>query len=131
MPITALYLLPLALLLIALGFRTIAYRRSNRISLGDGGDKQLLQRMRVHANCAEYAPMGLLALALAESLATPILLLHAIGVTLVAGRVLHAYGMSQSPQLMPLRVGGMVLTFTAIAAGSLAAAFFAIQRLVA
>ena len=131
MPITALSILPLALLLIALGFRTIAYRRGHQISLGDGGDKQLLQRMRVHANCAEYAPMGLIALALAESLAAPSLWLHAIGVTLVAGRALHAYGMSQSPQLMPLRVGGMVLTFTAIAAGSFAAAILSVQRLVA
>ncbi len=129
MPITALYILPLAVLLIALSFRTIAYRRSYRISLGDGGDKQLLQRMRVHANFAEYAPKGLLAMTLAESLAAPGLLLHAIGLTLVAGSTLRAYGISQSPQVMPLRVGGMVLTFTAIGAASLVAAFLSIQRL--
>jgi uncharacterized membrane protein YecN with MAPEG domain len=36
--------------LIALAFRTIHYRRSNRISVGDGGDQKLLQRVRVHAN---------------------------------------------------------------------------------
>jgi uncharacterized protein len=131
MPITALYVLPLAMVLITLSFRTIAYRRQHRISLGDGGDRQLLQRMRVHANCAEYAPMGLLALALTESLAAPALILHAIGLTLVTGRVLHAYGMSQSPQIMPLRVGGMVLTLTAIGTASLAAAILSVQRFVA
>ena len=131
-PILLLLITPIgAVLLIALNFRTIAYRRSHRISLADGGDKQLLQRMRVHANCAEYAPTGLLSTALAESLAAPGLLLHAIGLTLMAGRTLHAYGMSQSPQVMPLRLGGMVLTFRAIGAASLVAAFLSIQRLAA
>ncbi len=38
MPITALYVLPLAMVLITLSFRTIAYRRQHRISLGNGGD---------------------------------------------------------------------------------------------
>lgn len=131
MPITALYVLPLALVLIILSFRTIAYRRQHRISLGDGGDRLLLQRMRVHANCAEYTPIALLAMALAESLAAPALILHVIGVTLVTGRVLHAFGMSQSPQIMPLRVGGMVLTLTAIGIASLAAAILSVQRLLA
>ena len=38
--------------------------------------------------------MGLIALGLAESVSAPALILHAIGLTLVTGRVLHAYGMS-------------------------------------
>ena len=75
--------------------------------------------------------MGLIALGLAESVSAPALILHAIGLTLVAGRVLHAYGMSQSPQIMPLRVSGIILTITAIGAGSLAATVNSFQRLVA
>ncbi|MFA9475444.1 MAG: MAPEG family protein [Filomicrobium sp.] len=75
--------------------------------------------------------MGLIALGLAESVSAPALILHAIGLTLVTGRVLHAYGMSQSPQIMPLRVSGILLTITAIGAGSLAAAVISFQRLVA
>ncbi len=122
MPITALYALPLALIFLTLTFRTIGYRRANRISVGDGGDSQLLQRMRVHANCAEYAPLGLVVLGLAESVAVPVVMLHVLGSALVTGRLMHAIGMSQSPQIMPLRVGGMVLTTLAIAATALAAA---------
>ncbi len=63
--------------------------------------------------------MGLIALGLAESVSAPALVLHAIGLTIVIDRVLHAYGMSQTPQIMPL------------GAGSLAAAMISCQRLVA
>lgn len=42
MPITMLYALPLALILLTLTFRTISYRRANKISVGDDGDKALL-----------------------------------------------------------------------------------------
>ena len=82
MPITTLYALPLAFILLTLTFRTIGYRRSNRISLGDNGDKALLKRMRVHANCAEYTPIGLVLMGLAESMDTPAVILHAIGISL-------------------------------------------------
>lgn len=129
MPITALYALPLTLLLIALAFRTIGYRRANRISLGDGDNPEMLARIRTHGNCAEYAPLGIILLGLAESNAAPALLLHAIGIALVVGRISHAYGLSQQPQIMAMRVSGMVLTFTALAAAAVTAAALSLQRL--
>ena len=110
MPITTLYAFPLALIFLMLTYRTIRYRRDNRISLGDTGDKALLKRMRVHSNCAEYTPIGLIVLGLAESINASVFALHAIGLSLVIGRALHAYGMSQTPQILSLRVSGMVLT---------------------
>jgi|TARA_B100001093_G_scaffold516322_1_gene594828 hypothetical protein len=42
------------------------YRLSSKISLGDGGDKALLKRLRAHANFVENVPMGLLLLLLNE-----------------------------------------------------------------
>lgn len=129
MPITALYAVPLVLLFLVLTFRTIGYRRSQRISVGDGGDKELQKRMRVHANCAEYVPIGLLVIALAESLSAPAALLHSLGAGLVGGRILHAYGMSQKPQIIQMRVAGMVLTTAVIAAGALIAGWLTLQRL--
>jgi hypothetical protein len=39
---------------------------------------------------------------------------HAAGLALLVGRIIHAYGLSQTPHNMTLRVGGMVLTFTAL-----------------
>lgn len=119
MPITAFYAAILAALFIALSARVIARRRSQRVEIGDGEDRELLRRMRVHANCAEYLPIALITLGLAESLDAPALALHAIGLTLTVGRFLHAYALSQNPHIMRFRVLGMVLTFAAIAAAAM------------
>ena len=113
--ITPIYAGIIGLLFILLSTRVIVYRRANRISLGDAGDKNLLKRMRAQANCAEYAPMGLLLLALAELAGAPGVAVHTAGITLLAGRVMHAYGFASTPQKMGLRVGGMMLTLIMIA----------------
>jgi len=60
MPITALYAGLLAPLFILLSIRVIDVRRTARISIGHGDDPELLRRMRVHANFAEYAPFALI-----------------------------------------------------------------------
>lgn len=44
--VTALYTACVALLFLILSARVILYRRANRISLGDVGDKALIKRMR-------------------------------------------------------------------------------------
>ena len=59
MPITALFAGILAPLYILLALRVSAARRSGKVALGDGGDKNLSRRIRVHANFAEYAPFAL------------------------------------------------------------------------
>lgn len=118
MPVTALYAGLLTLVFVVLSFRVIFVRRSHQVSMGDAGDKELSKRIRVHANFAEYAPLGLILLGIAELSKTSIYVLHAIGVLLLVGRLLHAYGMSQTPQIMALRASGMVSTFTALAIGA-------------
>jgi uncharacterized membrane protein YecN with MAPEG domain len=114
MPITAFYAALLALLFILLSVRVIAQRREARVEIGHGDSYQLLRRMRVHANFAEYVPFALLLMALAESLKAPSLFLHLLGLALLAGRLIHAYGLSQTPHILRLRVLGMMLTFTVI-----------------
>ena len=113
MAITALYAALLAPLFFLLSIRVIAARRSERIPVGDGGNERILRRMRVQGNFAEHAPLALILLALAESLATDARVLHAIGVALLLGRFAHAFGMSQDPENFKLRVSGIALTFTA------------------
>ena len=115
MAITALYAAAITLLFLALSVRVIRLRRAARIALGDGGERRLARAIRAHANCAEYAPIGIILIGLAESLSVPALLLHALGIGLVAGRVVHAYGVSQEPEDSRFRATGMGLTFTAIA----------------
>ncbi len=120
MPITALYAGLLTVLLIVLSVRVIAIRRGERVEIGDGGDKELLRRMRVHANFIEYAPYALILMGLAELLKASPLLLHALGLLLVTGRAIHAYALSQTPHIMQLRVMGMVLTFTTLGIAAMA-----------
>lgn len=114
MRITALYASLLAVLFLFLSVRVIGWRRQQRVEIGHGEDVQLLRRMRVHANFAEYAPFTLLLMALAENLGPPHVLVHLVGLTLLAGRTMHAYGLSQTPQILKYRVWGMTLTFAAM-----------------
>ncbi len=103
-----------AALYLVLSARVILRRRGRRVSLGDGGDPVLLRRVRVHANCAEYLPLGLVLLGLAETLGTPAAAVAVLGAGLLAGRVLHALGVDRVPQSLALRTAGMVLTLAAI-----------------
>lgn len=114
MPITAFYAALLTPLFMVLSFRTIRQRRTARVEIGTGEDAELLRRYRVHANFAEYVLFALVLLALAESLKAPHALLHVAGITLLSGRVVHAYGLSQTPHILRFRVLGMNLTFGAI-----------------
>ncbi len=117
--VTPIYAAILTLLFLALSARVIVYRRANRLSLGDEGNRSLLKRMRAQANCAEYAPMALILLLLVELQGAPALALHALGMTLLAGRLLHGYGFSASPPVMGLRVLGMTLTLVMMALAAL------------
>jgi uncharacterized protein len=133
MPITALYAGLVAILFLILSARTIGARRAAQVEIGTSKkgeeDRELLRRVRVHANCAEYAPIALLLIGLGESLKAPGLLLHGLGAALVIGRVIHAYGLSQTPHIMPLRVGGMVLTLNVIAIAAATCLFLAARAL--
>ncbi len=115
---TPLYAGLLALVFLLLSVRVIQARRSARVALGDGGHSLVLRRLRVHGNFAEYAPFALLLLALAEINGQPTLLLHVVGMSLLAGRCIHALGVSGEPERFALRATGMALTFGAIAVGA-------------
>lgn len=119
MPVTALYAALLGLLFIVISARVIRVRRLERVPLGDGGRADLLRRMRVQANFAEYVPLGLVLLGLAESLGTSVWLLHPLGLALLLGRLSHAYGVSQSTEDYRFRVAGMAATLNVIGAAAL------------
>ncbi|MCR9148001.1 MAG: MAPEG family protein [Rhodobacteraceae bacterium] len=108
--ITPIYAGFLSLLLVALSARVIRHRYVTRISIGDRNSRELRKKMRVQANFIEYAPFGLVLLALAELQGLPEMALHILGSMLLLGRLAHAAGMGATPQRMPLRAAGMVLT---------------------
>ena len=127
MKITALYAALLAVLFLVLTIRTLNYRRTHKVEIGDGGDKQLLRRIRVHSNFAEYVPMALLLIGFAESLGLSATAVHGLGLLLLAGRIVHAYGLSQTPHILPMRAGGMVATLAAIALAAAACAWLSLN----
>lgn len=94
--ITAIYGALLALWLIALALRISLLRKKYRVGVGAGGVSELQIAVRCHGNAAEYVPIAIVLMLLAELQGAPVLLIHVTGVAFVAGRVLHAQGMTQS-----------------------------------
>ena len=113
--VTALYAGLLALLLIVLGLRVVRLRRRFRVGLGDGGEGVLQQAVRVHGNAVEWCVPVLLLLLVAELNRASPLLLHAAGVALLVGRLLHAAGLSRRTGASLGRVAGMLVTIAAMA----------------
>lgn len=101
----------LVLLFIFLSVRVVRLRRALQVAIGDAGDKRLLRAMRVQANFAEYVPFALLLLLALELQVFYPWALHALGATLLVGRLLHAYGVSQPREQLGFRTAGMACTF--------------------
>jgi uncharacterized protein len=82
----------LGLLTVVLGLNVARMRGRKRISLGDGGDKELAAAIRAHGNLIEWVPLCLLLIWLTHgpfgdrSVAV-------LAVVLTAGRLLHAGGL--------------------------------------
>ena len=92
--VTPLYAGLLVLLFIGLSLRVIRSRRGREISLGDGGNPAMLRVIRGHANFVEYVPLALLLMLILEISRFSIYVLHALGILLVVGRLLHGYALS-------------------------------------
>ena len=110
MIITAFYAGLLGLVFLVLSLRVVQFRRRG-ISLGDGGNRQMLRVIRGHGNFAEYVPFVLVLMLLLELGRTSIYVLHALGITLLAARLLHAYALSFTHAFSPGRTLGAALTF--------------------
>jgi len=124
MGVVFLYAALLAVIFVALSVRTLLLRRRLGIAIGDGDDAQMLRAMRAHANFAEYVPLSLLLFFFAEVAGASALSLHALGASLLAGRLSHAVGVSRVDERYAFRVMGMALTLGPLL---LAAGFLAIH----
>lgn len=89
LPITTLLAGVMGLLFVVLSIRVIQARQSSSVSLGDGGDKILMRRMRGHANFCEYAPIGVILLGLLEFQQANQYLLIVTALLLAAARIFH------------------------------------------
>jgi hypothetical protein len=119
MIVVPLYAALLAIVFVTLSVRTIRMRRRTRVAVGDGGNEAMLRAMRAHGNFAEYVPFALLLLAFAEVANAAQWLLHALCGTLLVGRCVHAWGVSQVKENFRFRVFGMAMTFAVITIAAL------------
>jgi uncharacterized membrane protein YecN with MAPEG domain len=116
----------LILLMLVLSGIVVSGRRKHLVSFGDGGNPDLLAASRAFGNCAEYATPGMVALLLLAAVGTPVWMVHAVGATLLVGRVVHALGLlfQTGPSLG--RVIGMLLTWVALLTAAVGLIAFAV-----
>ena len=81
---------------------------------------------RAFGNCAEYAAPGMIAMLLLAAVGAPAWMVHAVGATLLVGRVVHALGLlfQTGPSLG--RVIGMLLTWVALLTAAVGLIAFAV-----
>ena len=125
--ITSLYAALLALLFLILSVRVILTRRQERVPVGDGGNPRLCRVIGVHNNFAQYVPFALLLMTFVELAPAPILLVHVLGLLLLVGRILHAWGLSR--ENFRLRSAGITLTLVVIGLAAVYLLWVALVRL--
>lgn len=110
------------LMLVYLSLATIKARRAQKVALGDSHSIELTKWIRAQGNFAEYTPLVLMLLFIAEYLGTSTLEIAVIGLLFFAGRIAHFYSLTKHEQYengtlqtMPkFRILGMQLTFLSI-----------------
>lgn len=95
----------LGLLMVFLGLGVSFRRRATQVSLGDGGDGELIKRLRAFGNFTEFVPMILVLMALIELSGGAALFLHAAGGLLLAARVSHAVFLTPGSMTKGQRLG--------------------------
>ena len=105
---TALYASILAGLICKLSLNVIRARRSNKVKYADGDCHELIVARTAQSNCVDYCPMAMLLLLLLELNKGHYLLVNAIGIVFVIGRLIHAKGILS--ENMKGRVLGMQIT---------------------
>ena len=78
-----------------LGLWIILLRRRHRVGIGDGGNRELKRAIRVHGNFAEWVPMALLAILVADLRGVDPVIIGVLGAALFAGRASHAAALSR------------------------------------
>ncbi|MFN3713085.1 MAG: MAPEG family protein [Alcanivoracaceae bacterium] len=125
--ITGFYTALMLLMLLSLAGNVVRWRLNAKVSLGDGGHRDLTAAIRAHGNAAEYVPMVLLAMALLEMLGASATVMHLYGATFFVARVLHPLGMTAPKKVNKSRQLGIALSWLvmiALAVHLLARALF-------
>ena len=114
--ITSIIASVLTIIFVRLSFAVIRLRRKNKVGLGNGGHEELERAIRAQGNFAEYVPFGIILIACLEINGAPWWLVAVPGITLIAGRLIHAKGINMPPPDFSQRVLGMKFTFNTLIA---------------
>ena len=99
------------ILVVFLAVRVVRWRFRHKIGMGDGGDRNLLMRVRAHANAVEYMPLALILLGGMELNGYSNNLIHGFGSILLVSRAAHAWGLSHSSGTSRGRFMGSLFTW--------------------
>lgn len=107
------------LLLLALSFNVMQqWARVTRQGLAQDGDLRRAEKLL--GSFAEYVPLMLILIFLLENRGAPAYVLHSLGIALIMGRLLHAFGTNRMAMAGFMRFAGAQLTYLAIMVASLA-----------
>ena len=112
--ITALYAGILALIVVALGINVTIHRVKLQVSLGDGGNPEMLRMIRLHGNAVEYIPLAIALMLAYELNGGWHIALHIVGVAMIAGRLIQTMAMWSTDLPRPGRGIGQSLTWLSI-----------------
>ncbi len=112
--ITAGYAAVLGLMMLGLFYYVTIFRAKNAISIGDGGNLALSERIRRHGNFIETVPFAVVLLAMAESGGMAPTYVHAAGIILVLARLSHPFGINHEKADSAFRIVGGIGTTVAI-----------------
>jgi len=128
--VTQLYAGLLAVWFLVLSTRVILGRAGKGgPSLGDGGDGNMLRRIRGHSNFAEYVPLTLILIGFLEISGQSKWVVHVLGSILFVGRVMHGYALVFTSKNVVGRSAGIALTFLALGIASVLCIYAGIANL--
>ena len=104
--VTPIFALPVAVIYMVLWMRVTSKRSALAQSIGDGGNSDLLLRIRQHGNCAEWSSFLLILMMLSEGMNAPSLYLYIGGALLLLGRIAHPFGLKKDNAAHVLRYVG-------------------------
>ena len=104
--VTPIFALPVAVIYMVLWMRVTSKRGALGQSIGDGGNADLLLRIRQHGNCAEWSCFLLILMMLSEGMDAPNLYLYIGGALLLLGRIAHPFGLKKDNAAHVLRYVG-------------------------
>jgi len=117
--ITSAYAALLGIMFLIITMRIVFSRNKNKVSLGDGNNRDLGKLIRGHGNFAETVPLALVLMLMLELQGSSAILLHSLGIALIAGRILHYLRVTSVVKNMNFRVVGMGLTLMVITVASI------------